>query len=279
MQEGEIIKIDLPVKWYVSALLGIYRTFKLGKRFPRVVAQVRTRILAANTIKHHLLAHAIRKLSLCDIEDYQVDDLMLSRFNFAADSICDLCCDLIANLMQIAPNDLHCSLKLFTNNTDQKLVAVTVGRSPKRGDRPSDYGLENAHEIAKNSVFATLYGTDKGLFINRPCSCFTSNNLPSHRDQFLCDRADYDRYYQSVMVFPLRYENIISGTYEFIGCLTFDRPRKNGFDGLPDIFAFSDFHDYHNRLTESVLWHQGAVLADMLSSVLHLILWPKEKET
>jgi hypothetical protein len=94
--------------------------------------------------------------------------------------------------------------------------------------------------------------------------------LPGAKHFFDCDRENWQKYYQSTMVFPIRYPiNSQEDEFLYVGFLAFDAPRPNAFRGVPDVFKFNHDPDgYAALLDKSAAFHLGAVFADMLGSIL-----------
>jgi hypothetical protein len=179
-------------------------------------------------------------------------------------------CTRIAAVMRfhlgLKPNELHCCLKVIVpqQKPTDAVVIETIARSDPDDDRGDDHEVREADT---STIYCSLMGKFDGKTKWSVHNCFCSNNLPLAENLFKCDREDWQQYYRSSLVFPLRF---ISQTeplrYSAVGFLCFDSPRANAFHGMPDIFKFRDrFHAYHDQLQGSATFHLGAIFADTLS--------------
>lgn len=251
----------------------VFRIFRSKK----IVAKVRSRAaVGLFTLMHTRVLHSMRRLSI-QMTDWDTEQDAAAHI--AAD-ICTSCRDLMANMLELKPNELHCCLKLVApqaNPADEGRVA-TWARSNPFDDRPVEQGDENAHAISKNSVWSALYGKSDGTTHWRPFSCFGCNDLHKHADLFVCDRKDWQRYYRSTLVFPLRYaKNKQATEFKNIGFIAFDSPLAGVFLGIPDIFEHREkLTQFQDKLEDCTIFHMGAIFADTLSTFLRRIYQERE---
>jgi len=177
----------------------------------------------------------------------------------------------MGSLLMLGENDLHCCLKMLTPPQLPATVpnVITWARSSPFDDRE----VRKPHPMSKetSSVYAALTGGYDGITQWRKFPCFSASSLRNSFDKFKCSRQDWSTYYQSVMVFPIRYvRNPDTNDYDTIGYIAFDSIKKDAFSGLPNIFQYCDNPtEYQNRLLECSAFHLGAIFADSLSAFLH----------
>ncbi len=253
--------IESGFPWWIRLLVWLRRAVR-DEWLDNLLKPLRERLTWRMLHRAHRVSHAARELSVLD---FSLDEL--GRVLTTTTRYCNECADLVALLYDIREPDVHCTIKVFTRDDAGELFAATIGRSETTRHRFLDVGLASAHPARANSVFASLLGLPEGVVPDRPYSCFCSNDLLKYGARFRCDRDRWSDFYRSVLVFPLRYRRPAADKSEVVGCLTFDRPRVDGFDGLPDVFA-SDFDDYHDMMYQSASWHLLASVADSLASVL-----------
>lgn len=174
--------------------------------------------------------------------------------------------DTMAEVIRAAPESVHCSLKtLFPQQGQHGLVATIARSDPIR--RPAEFGLDHAHEVAQNTVFACLSGKSDGRRTWQPYSYFSCNDLPGRAEEFQCDRDNWLNWYKSTVVVPLRYRQHQANEYTIMGFLTFDVNRKNAFGPIPDVFSL-DFNEYHELAGQSAVIHTAGLMADTLTGIL-----------
>ncbi len=184
--------------------------------------------------------------------------------------VCNGCRDAVAELLDVPPARLHCTLKmLLRKQQGDSPVVATIGRSDNLVDRPPEW--ETFHEVRRNTVFAALCGEDDGHRHWRPLSYFSCNDLTKHIARFSCDREKWSQYYQSTVAAPLRYETQYSRQKEVIGFLTFDMPTKGQFTAVPDSFA-ANFHKFHEQAAWPAVIHCTGIMADTLAVILRDVL-------
>ena len=100
--------------------------------------------------------------------------------------------------------------------------------------------------------------------------CFSCNDLTKH-ETFECSRDNWQRYFKSTIVFPLRYKKIKQRKHEIVGFLTFDCKFSNVFGNIADIFEFKDKpEEYNHKLLSSTVYHVGGLIADTLATAIYL---------
>lgn len=189
-----------------------------------------------------------------------------------AQNVCGEARKLLGYFLELDSHKLHCCLKVMVPQTgpgDPDKVATWV-RSDPLDDRPIELGDDNAYSVAGNSVWSALLGRSDTKTNWQPFNCFSCNDLRKHGDLFVCARQNWQKYYRSALVFPIRYpRDSLGSTYRYIGFLPFDSPDADVFRGLPDIFDFRERRaEYHAALEQSAIFHLGAVLADCLGTFL-----------
>lgn len=216
---------------------------------------------------HFNVLHRMRRLAHV-MEDWERD---VDRAASHALQICTESRKTMGGLLELKDNQLHCCLKvLYRGNSDSADDRVgTWVRSEPLDGRPAEIGPSNAHPVRANSVWSALLGQSDGRFHWEVFRCFACNDLINESD-FCCDRANWQKYYCSTLVFPIRFPIDTNGTaYDYIGFLAFDSPRRNAFRGLPNIFEYrSAPAEYDDLLEASCAFHLGGIIADVLGTFL-----------
>lgn len=183
--------------------------------------------------------------------------------------VCTKCRELLGDFLGLDKHDLHCCLKVMlpADEPAESDRVATLARSNPLDDKPC--GLNDAHPVEKNSVWSALLERNDGKTGWNRFNCFSCNHLHQHKSVFRCSREAWWDYYNSVLVYLLRYPVLHSPDHNYVGFLAFDSPRAGVFHGLPDVFEYcSDVSGYRNALTKSAVFHLGAVCADALSTFL-----------
>lgn len=215
---------------------------------------------------HYRVLHAARNLAV-EMAGHPPEKAQ-ERASFAARQFCTECRDVMGRMLEVEPSELHCCLKVMTSQEGQGHAdrVATWARSDPLDDRPVEIGNQNAHVICKNSVWASLMGESDGRLDWRPFPCFACNDLANAKG-FRCDRDNWEDYYRSALVYPLRY--IASDNcYDYVnfGFLAFDSPRNGVFLGVPEIYDYKDEPPrFRARLEKSAVFNLGAIIADALS--------------
>jgi hypothetical protein len=256
--------------WF--SLIWIIRFFRLiGVK--KIIRYVRSRGSAGLFFRlHNEVLHEMRTLGI-SMKKWIHNERETTQ---QAGKICNECNDLMCDLLELNNNKLHCCLKVFkkvqVDHNDEDYVETWIRSVPSDGRSDSD----DIHFLVKeNTVWSALLGRSDGNFRwCNPFICFSCNDLHAHREQFKNSRTDWESYYRSALVFPLRHIYFQAGKkyIAIIGFLAFDSPEKNTFPGLPDIFMHretgKDVSDYNSKLQTSTIFHLGAIMADMLSMFL-----------
>lgn len=216
----------------------------------------------------HLQAiHKMRKLAL-DMLDQSSDTPRKSSRE--AMEVCSALRNTMGNVLDLNVHDLHCSIKVFIPGDR----VVTWARSGPLDDRPHEFGEDAARPLTDGTPWCALIGRNDGKTSWRQHKCFSCNDLlrAHERELWVCKRDNWQRYYKSVLVYPLLYRKDADEPETVVfGFLCFDSPKKDAFIGLPDIFDFretEDWNKYHHLLNTKAPFHLGAILADTLSIFL-----------
>ena len=176
----------------------------------------------------------------------------------------------MGNLLELGDHELHCCMKVVVQNDAGADCVGTIGRSDPYDNRPNMLAPSDLHLVEKNSVWCSLLGRDDGSARWPVFSCFACNDLYAHPADFKCDRTDWQKFYRSTLVFPLRYiQDEVNSKFVTFGFLAFDSVKKGVFGDVPDIFHYRErWHAYHERLSNTTAFHVGAVFADTLSVLM-----------
>lgn len=265
---------DIPASWYVRVAVAIARMLRKSETLRIIVWAVRDRTVLGPLSKLHLKAiHRIRSIALS-----RANLEALSKSHEHLEELATDCRDVMADVIEAWPDSVHCTIKLCDRRKAKnkgQVKVYTIARSRGSDTRPRQFGTEHAHLVGENSAFAALVGCNdrKNVWGPRVFKCFACNDLRDHGN-YDCSRTDWDAYWRSTCVFPLRFR-APDGDHHVFGFLTFDSPKPGAFRGLPNIY------DYHNnahskkkgndefdRLLEyRSAFHIGGILADTLSTM------------
>jgi hypothetical protein len=223
-------------------------------------------------ILHENVIHTSRLLGE-SMKDWNIREKETTRL---AQDVCTSSRKLMANLLELKPEFLHCCIKVLqaseANNIPSKNEVITWIRSEPSDARPLD---PKPHIVEQNTVWSALLGCYDGAY-NWKLSfkCFSSNNLSGH-DEFNNSRDNWKQFYHSVLVFPIHYLTYNESGQPIknvMGFLAFDSPLKNAFGNAPDIFYYKDSPskraEYDTLLSNSTAFQIGAVIADTLGVFL-----------
>ena len=257
--------------WYIKLLAfgsRILRKIGLGK----IVLTVREKVILETVMRIHFDSiHFIRRFS---INDHFLG--VLGRGENPTEPFEDLAegtRDMLAKIIAVAPQSLHCTIKTLqgTEETSKENWEVyTLARSTPC-NRPAEFHPVS-HLVGKNSSFAALVGCNEPFNIWLPYAhvCFACNNLTKH-NKYSCSRKNWNRYFKSTVVFPLRYRKVTQQRHRIVGFLTFDCNSTNVFGNIPDIFEYKDKpEEYNHRLQLSSVYHVGGMVADILATTIYL---------
>jgi hypothetical protein len=216
---------------------------------------------------HHEAMHGVRDLSLY-VQFLKDEKALLDGSALATQDFCNSASRTMAKFLGSEKSFPHCALKLHISAPKPKVL--TIGRSSLNARRGGEYGFERAHFVRENTVFSSIMGLNDGKQDwHDPVASFCCNNLSKHRALFACTRKDWERYYNSTLAYPVRFRRPGDEEFYFIGFLTFDFKRADGFPSVPCIFDhYTDVDEYEMRCRDSSVWHLGAFIADACAATL-----------
>ena len=158
-----------------------------------------------------------------------------------AQKLCTNLRELMGMLVRQPDHYVHCCLKMFpedAGNPSVNRVEVWARSTPLDGRAHLIDHDPTINLVSRNSRWAALLRQYDGTthWGQHEYTCFSCNALEKHK-QFRCDIPDWERYFKSVMVFPLRYCKA-PDDQQVIGFLQFDSPRQHAFTRMPDIFEY-----------------------------------------
>ncbi len=246
-------------------LYRVLRWFGRRKSLRRYRLQfVNWQLLSVLYYLHFKAAHTWRDFATVDRADGNWESIREEARRF-----CESSQETMAQVIRVRPQAVHVSLTAFVEEKGEKKVVTFARSHPFKRD--AEFGLDSAHGVQKNTVFASIMGESDGHRKWQPYSYFSCNDLTKYPEEFQCDRTNWAKWYKATVVVPLRYRNTEDDTYTVIGFLTFDLNRRNGFGVIPDIFK-CDFDDYHEQAAESSVIHLAGILADTLTGFLRPFL-------
>lgn len=274
--------VDIPANWYLRQAVAVTRFLRKSDTLRNIVWEIKDRIVLGPVTKLHLgPVHDIRKFSVTkkNLKDGRVTYEHL-------EGLANHCRDVMADVLEIWPSALHCTVKLCSNqpgNRKEDTKVYTIARSTPC-DRPAQFGQTNAHIVGRNSTFAALVGCsdNRTNWAPHAYTCFTCNDLTKHSN-YDCSRPNWNDYWRSTSVFPLRYRTP-DESHRVFGFLTFDSHKIGAFRGMPNIFEYHNSADsekkakseYDRLLAYRSAYHVGGILADSLSSVFFPITSKKK---
>lgn len=175
---------------------------------------------------------------------------------------------------------IHCAIKLYKGT--QKLprgdwIVWTLARSELLTSQPftlrNNFGPEEGQEAKNNSAYAALTGCSDGQTEwgarAQVYPCFYCNDLRTH-EKYVNYRKDWQDYYKTALVFPLRWIKNQESKIEIKGFLSFDSDVPNILDdGLACIYK-ADITEYWKSLINSTAYHAGGIIADVLATTINL---------
>lgn len=189
-----------------------------------------------------------------------------------AGQICTESRVLLGELLGLPAPFLHCCFKaiLRPDPRDGEERVATWVRSEPVDSRPLEIGPDNAHLVSRNSAWACLRGQSDGRTIWPTFDCFSCNDLVAAGADFVCDRHNWQDFYRSTAVFPVRYPVGLHGRdRRVLGFIAFDSPKAGAFRGMPNVFEFkNDPTGHREALERSPIFHVGAVIADTAAAIL-----------
>lgn len=187
-----------------------------------------------------------------------------------ANQLCTHFCDAVGPRLTLKQHQLHCCWKMLRRVEGGDPLLQTFGRSiPFDEGRP----VRKAHPLkcSQSTIYAALTGEDDGVHRWRVFPVFCCNDLATYFLRFKTGREEWGKYYNSTLVFPLRYvRDLDKEDYDTMGFLAFNSPVKGAFADVPEIFKFQDHvGDFRDRLSDSATYHLGAIFAETLAAYLH----------
>lgn len=249
----------------------VLRKVPYGKAFLRAV---RSRRDADQFRRLHTgVFHSMRQLAVAmSRPDWDKDAIV----GFANDMCTSFNNEMITRF-QYGQHDMHCCWKTLSPPPEPVLTTFAKSRPfddgrPKREPHP--------YNVGSSTICAALSGGDDGITRWGKFPCFCSNNLPKHFALFKTGRDQWNQFYQSALVFPLRYvRNTETDDQDQIGFLAFNSQKLNAFPDMPEIFDHRDrLTEYRNKLDRSPTYHLGAIFAENLSAYLHGVYNARLKE-
>jgi hypothetical protein len=173
----------------------------------------------------------------------------------------------MGTFLEIKPANLHCCIKLIEE--DHRSVGTWARSTPHDG-RPVEIVTGQSHAISENTVWSCLLGEFDGRAKWRPFTCFCCNDLKAAGSDFRCSRDNWQNFYASALVFPIRYPTSEDGLeFATVGFIAFDSPNVGAFRGMPSIFDYENKPaQYREKLEDSAVFHVGSIIADALGSFL-----------
>ncbi len=259
---------DIPAPWYMKALIWIGRIFRRFEYLRPFVRAAKDRAVLGVVARYHInFVHELRKVS--------INAESIAESNISCDtleSLADGCRDVMADILEVWPNDLHCTMKLCEGEGCEKeeIKVYTIARS-QPCKRPAEYGLDNYHLIGNNSSFASIVGCGdrRNKWTPHAFTVFVCGDL-TKESNYDDSRGDWKDYYRSTMVFPLRIKKTKDKEYNVFGFLTFDSYKTNALKGMPNTFRYiTDKKGYDEKLSYSAAFHIGGSLADSISTIFY----------
>jgi transcriptional regulator with XRE-family HTH domain len=234
-----------------------------------------TTLIALITALHNEAIHAIRSVVLNRLlslsEDFKksaaIYEFLATKFRNA-----------FAVGLGLEPDRFHCSIKLVdlkNGNVAERRVR-TLARSEACTADPAVLRAslrEETHQtVGMNSASAALLGcSDLHRNWGANYNCFCCNDLTKYANEYDNARSNYQDYYKAVMVFPLRWSERGKSQITVRGFLAFDSELTNVFPNTPCTFEYEHSAEaYYKDLCESVPFHVGGIIADVLATVIAL---------
>ncbi len=276
MPSGLADAAKLDPNWILRVLVWGARALRhIGGK--NLVRKVRGRASLGMLARLHLdVVHRVRQLAThASVSSSEHDPHFIRQ----AVELCTACRISMSDFLELAENELHVCWKVLPANGDEAVMGpggAHEGRDPLQNlevetlarSEPCDWRENDAHPVARNSVWSALLGGSDGLRNWRtPFSCFSCPNLLKRVDQFRCSRRDWHAFYRSTLVMPIRYpKDLVGRKHRIIGFLAFDSPRADAFGALPDIFDHCDEPwRYNDVMSFHATFHLGAIMADCIA--------------
>lgn len=260
------------IKYGVDGMVWMSRIARKLKA-DQFVGMVRRRAsLSYLTYLHEDVVHEMRKFALaceCCGDSQQWNEKSWDIIGPPATGFCTACRKLYCDLAELEDHQIHCCLKSITILPDGKEIVETWARSEPISQRDDT----EVHPVADNTVWSCLLGRNDGNQAWDLFNCFSSNNLVNYSEQFKNSRRNWQKYYKSTLVFPLRYVNRRGTThFDTFAFLALDSKKEGAFKGMPEIFEHVRERDvFHDKARNCAMFQAGAAIADSLSMFLRPI--------
>ena len=255
----------------VKILVWVGRVFKWMK-LEKLVRAVRLRV--SKTLFQRLHSDVIHNMRdfVLSVNEW-TPETKSNDVCYAARNTVTACRNLMSDILEIPDQELHCCMKAFAKDENYRDRVITWARSTPQDGHKDDKQLDGNHRIVNNSVYSSLMARNDGKTDwTRAFTCFSCNDLTSAGPNFVCSRNNWEKHYNSTIVFPLRYiVNSAEKEFYTVGFLCFYSMRKDAFVGMPNIFNYiQDYDGYAGKLEDNCIFHMGASMADMLSTFLRM---------
>lgn len=226
------------------------------------------------TTLHYQAIHAIRRFT---VDGHLLSESGLEEETESFERLANDCRDAFGISIGQNPKKIHCSIKLYKGTRDipqGEWTVWTLARSEFLTSEPftlrNQFGPEAGQKAKENSAYAALTGCSDGKteWGMQPYSCFCCNDLKKH-DKYVNTRKNWPDFYKAGMVFPLRWLKSRKSKIELKGFLSFDTDIHNFFGDVPCIFE-CQFLDYYRKLIDSIAFHAGGIIADVLATTIAL---------
>jgi hypothetical protein len=189
----------------------------------------------------------------------------------SANDLCEGIARAMAALLNVDTSTINCRIEVVlpvsegTKDLSEASVGILASSRPLP-DRSRTLPLVQP-KIGEDSAWASICGVGDSIVDWPSLECFVSNNLRKHANIYKSHLDDWQSYYKSILVFPIRFQGVDNNFY-LIGILIFESKSENTFTGLPDIYDFDvkgDLTQYLVSLNESAAFHYGMAMAEILT--------------
>ncbi len=250
------------------------RTANEGKKRARQEAAKAIDIQVLTSL-HYSAVHEIREFA---VKGYLTDRFKDDELAFQL--LADKCRDSVAAAIQLDPEMLQCSIKVCEGTEEiakPDWDVWTFARSeqliPDIGLLRGESGPGSSQKIRDNSAYAALTGCFDGKIDWGPKAygCFCCCDWKRHEECYVDSRSEWLELYRAIMVFPLRWIEEHEKGIAIKGFLSFYSLLPDVFTGVPCIFECKNNREaYFRKLTYSVAYHVGGIIADILATVIAL---------
>jgi len=226
---------------------------------------------------HYSSVHGIREFA---VNGYLTREHRIEDAGLAFKDLANKCRDSMAVAIQLEPEMLHCSIKVCEGMHEMAKPdwnVWTFARSeplvPDTGLLRGESGPGSSQKVRDNSAYAALTGCFDGKVEWGPkaYACFCCCDWNRHEEYYVDSRNEWLELYRASMVFPLRWVEEHEKGIAIKGFLSFYSLLPDVFTDMPCIFDHkSDSEAYFQKLTHSVAYHTGGIIADMLATVIAL---------